>query len=95
MTSSCTEAEPAHWRGAATRAQVPAVLKGLLFGPNGRVMSPSHTRQRGRIYRYYMAREAIAGGLRDLRGDERASCRCRQRRQHAHDGGTSVTRGIS
>jgi site-specific DNA recombinase len=53
-------AEPAHRRGAATRAQVPAFLKGLIFGPNGRPMSPSHTRRRGRIYRYYVTREAIA-----------------------------------
>jgi hypothetical protein len=55
-------AEPAHRRGAATRAQVPALLKGLIFGPNGRPMSPSHTRRRGRIYRYYVSREAIADG---------------------------------
>jgi hypothetical protein len=55
-------AEPAHRRGAATRAQMPALLKGLIFGPNGRAMSPSHTRRRGRIYRYYVTREAIADG---------------------------------
>jgi site-specific DNA recombinase len=55
-------AEPAHRRGAATRAQVPALLKGIIFGPDGRPMSPSHTRRRGRIYRYYVAREAIAEG---------------------------------
>jgi DNA invertase Pin-like site-specific DNA recombinase len=55
-------AEPAHRRGAAARAQVPALLKGLIFGPNGRPMSPSHTRPRDRIYRYYVAREAIADG---------------------------------
>jgi site-specific DNA recombinase len=55
-------AEPPHRRGAATRAQVPALLKGLIHGPNGRPMSPSHTRRRGRIYRYYVAREAIADG---------------------------------
>ena len=55
-------AEPAHRRGAATRAQIPALLKGLIHGPNGRPMSPSHTRRRGRIYRYYVAREAIADG---------------------------------
>jgi DNA invertase Pin-like site-specific DNA recombinase len=55
-------AEPAHRRGAATRAEMPALLKGLIFGPNGRPMSPSHTRRRGRIYRYYVAREAIADG---------------------------------
>jgi DNA invertase Pin-like site-specific DNA recombinase len=55
-------AEPAHRRGAATRAQVPALLKGVIFGPNGRAMSPSHTRRRGRISRYYVTREAIADG---------------------------------
>jgi site-specific DNA recombinase len=55
-------AEPAHRRGAATRAQVPALLKGLIFGPNGRPMSPSHTRRRGRTYRYYVTREAISEG---------------------------------
>jgi site-specific DNA recombinase len=55
-------AEPAHRRAAATRAQMPALLKGLIFGPNSRAMSPSHTRRRGRIYRYYVTREAIAGG---------------------------------
>ena len=38
---------------------MPALLKSLIFGPNGRAMSPSHTRRRGRIYRYYVAREAI------------------------------------
>ena len=55
-------AEPAHRRGAVARAQLPALLKGLIFGPNGRPMSPSHTRRRGRIYRYYVSREAIADG---------------------------------
>jgi hypothetical protein len=55
-------AEPAHQRGAAARAQMPALLKGLIYGPNGRAMSPSHTRRRGRIYRYYVTREAIADG---------------------------------
>jgi site-specific DNA recombinase len=55
-------AEPAHRRGAATRAEIPALLKGLIYGPNGRPMSPSHTRRRGRIYTYYVTREAIADG---------------------------------
>jgi DNA invertase Pin-like site-specific DNA recombinase len=41
--------EPAHRRGAATRAQVPALLKGQIYGPDGRPMSPSHTQRRGRI----------------------------------------------
>jgi Recombinase zinc beta ribbon domain len=62
LKASCMEAEPAHRQGAATRAQMPALLKGLIYGPNGRAMSPSHTRRRGRIYRYYVSREAIADG---------------------------------
>ena len=49
-------------RGAATRAHAPALLKGLIHGPNGLAMSPSHTRRHGRIYRYYVTREAIANG---------------------------------
>jgi hypothetical protein len=60
--SHAVMAEPAHRRGAANRADVPVLLKGLIFGPNGRPMSPSHTRRRGRIYRYYVSREAIADG---------------------------------
>jgi DNA invertase Pin-like site-specific DNA recombinase len=55
-------AEPAHRRGAATRVQMPALLKGLIYSPNGRAMSPSHTRRRDRIYRYYVTREAIQDG---------------------------------
>jgi site-specific DNA recombinase len=50
-------AEPAHRRAAATRAQISALLKGLIFGPNGWPMSPSHTRRPGRIYRYYVTCE--------------------------------------
>ena len=38
------------------------LLKGLIFGPNGRAMSPSHTKRRGRVHRYYVTREAITEG---------------------------------
>jgi site-specific DNA recombinase len=31
----------------------PALLKGLIIGPDGKVMAPSHTRRRGRLYRFY------------------------------------------
>jgi hypothetical protein len=55
-------AEPTRQRAATTRAQVPMLLRGLIFGPNGRAMSPSHTTRRGRIHRYYVAREAITDG---------------------------------
>ena len=27
--------------------------KGLVFGPDGKAMTPSHTRRRGRLYRFY------------------------------------------
>jgi site-specific DNA recombinase len=34
-------AEPAHRRGVATRAEATALLKGLIFGPNGRPHPPA------------------------------------------------------
>jgi DNA invertase Pin-like site-specific DNA recombinase len=55
-------AEPTRQRAATSRAQAPMLLKGLIFGPNGRAMSPSHTKRRGRIHRYYVIREAITEG---------------------------------
>jgi site-specific DNA recombinase len=42
-------------RGCKTRAQTPALLKGLIFGPTGHAMAPTHTRRRGRLYRYYVS----------------------------------------
>src|SRR4051794_25559234 len=46
-------------RAAATRAQTPALLKGLIFGPTGCAMTPTHTRKAGRLYRYYMAADLL------------------------------------
>jgi site-specific DNA recombinase len=46
-------------RAAATRAQTPALLKGLIFGPTGCAMSPTHTRKGGRLYRYYVSTEVL------------------------------------
>jgi site-specific DNA recombinase len=48
-------------RASNTRAQTPALLKGLIYGPDGRAMSPSHTRKRGRLYRYYVSQAALKG----------------------------------
>ena len=48
-------------RGNAHRNQTPALLKGLLFGADGRAMSPTHTRRRGRLYRYYVSQSALKG----------------------------------
>jgi site-specific DNA recombinase len=46
-------AENCRRRGSHTRAATPALLKGLIFGPDGRAMAPSHTRKRGKLYRFY------------------------------------------
>ncbi|MFC7738925.1 recombinase family protein [Roseomonas sp. GCM10028921] len=39
--------ESPHTRGDATRNQTPALLKGLLYGADGRALSPTHTRRGG------------------------------------------------
>jgi hypothetical protein len=49
-------------RAARTRAQTPALLKGLIFGPTGCAMSPTHTRKGGRLYRYYVSRSVLKHG---------------------------------
>ncbi len=54
--------EPPRQRAARTRAQTPALLKGLIYGPDGRALSPSHTRKGGRLYRYYVSQTVTKGG---------------------------------
>jgi len=57
-------------RAARTRAETPALLKGLLFGPDGAAFSPTHTRKRpapakaggGRLYRYYVSQTVLKHG---------------------------------
>ena len=49
-------------RANGTRAQTPALLKGLIFAPGGHAMTPSHTRKNGKLYRYYVATDAIRQG---------------------------------
>jgi site-specific DNA recombinase len=49
-------------RAARTRARTPALLKGLLFGPDGAAMSPSHTCKGQKRYRYYVSQTVIANG---------------------------------
>src|SRR5919106_1358152 len=46
-------AQNCHRRASHTRAATPALLKGLIFGPDDRAMAPSHTRKRGKLYRFY------------------------------------------
>ena len=50
-------------RANITRAQTPALLKGLVFGADGRAMTPTHTRKRGRLYRYYAAAGLAKGEI--------------------------------
>jgi hypothetical protein len=57
-------------RAAHTRAQTPALLKGLIFGPTGRAMPPAHTRKGGKLYRYY--------GSTDMLKRDAASCTMRR-----------------
>jgi hypothetical protein len=46
-------------RAMHTRAQTPALLKGLIFGPTGRAMTPAHTRKDGKLYRYYVSTDVL------------------------------------
>ncbi|RBI82837.1 recombinase family protein, partial [Rhodosalinus halophilus] len=45
-----------------TRAETPALLKGLLFGPDGAAFSPTHTRKGDRLYRYYVSQTVLKHG---------------------------------
>ena len=49
-------------RAAHTRTDTPALLKGLLYGPDGAAFSPTHTRKRGRLYRYYVSQSVLKHG---------------------------------
>jgi site-specific DNA recombinase len=49
-------------RAANTRSDTPALLKGLLYGPDGAAFSPSHTRKGGRLYRYYVSQSVLKHG---------------------------------
>ena len=51
-------------RANQNRRQTPALLRGLIFGPNGRAMSPTHTQRRGRLYRYYVSQAVLKGSAR-------------------------------
>ena len=55
-------AESPRSRASKTRAQTPALLKGLIFAPNDVAMTPTHTRRNGKLYRYYVAMTVIKVG---------------------------------
>jgi DNA invertase Pin-like site-specific DNA recombinase len=49
-------------RSSKNRAQTPALLRGLIFGPTGHAMVPTHTRKSGRLYRYYVSTAVLKQG---------------------------------
>ena len=49
-------------RAANTRSDTPALLKGLIYGPDGAAFSPTHTRKGGRLYRYYVSQSVLKHG---------------------------------
>ena len=55
-------AENVRTRSANTRAQTPALLRALIFGPTGAAMSPTHTRKGNRLYRYYVSQDVLKRG---------------------------------
>ncbi|WP_436643979.1 recombinase family protein [Microbaculum sp. FT89] len=48
-------------RANKNRAQTPALLKGLIYSACGQAMTPTHTRRRGRLYRYYVSTRVLKG----------------------------------
>ena len=53
-------------RANRSRCQTPALLRGLIFGSDGRAMSPTHTRgKRGQQYRYYVSQSVLKGSAVD------------------------------
>jgi DNA invertase Pin-like site-specific DNA recombinase len=48
-------------RAAQNRQYAPALLKGLIFGIDGRAMSPTHAVKNGRRYCYYVAQRVLKG----------------------------------
>ncbi|SMG66872.1 resolvase domain-containing protein [methanotrophic bacterial endosymbiont of Bathymodiolus sp.] len=52
-------------RAADVRRQTPAPLKGLLFGPNGKAMTPTHTKRGDKKYRYYVTHTAQKRGYEE------------------------------
>ena len=58
-------------RANRNRARTPALLKGLIFGATGCAMTPTHTRRRGRLYRYHVCAKVLQGNV--VKGDTTTS----------------------
>jgi DNA invertase Pin-like site-specific DNA recombinase len=53
-------------RAAQNRQHAPALLKGLLFGIDGRPLSPTHCVKRGKQYRYYVSQTVLRHAATDI-----------------------------
>ena len=49
-------------RARRSSATTPALLRGIIYGPEGRAMSPSHSRRGNKLYRYYVSQLALKRG---------------------------------
>jgi site-specific DNA recombinase len=49
-------------RANNARSETPALLRGLLFGPDGAASSPTHKRKGDRLYRYYVSQAVLKHG---------------------------------
>ena len=49
-------------RAMHTRAKTPALLKGLIYGPDGAAFSPTHSKKQSRLYRYYVSQTVLKHG---------------------------------
>jgi hypothetical protein len=54
-------------RAAQNRQHAPALLKGLIFGVDGRALSPTQCVKNSRLYRYHVAQRVLKG---DAPGDD-------------------------
>lgn len=54
-------------RASQTRSPSAALLRGLLFGVDGRALSPTHSRKKGKLYRYYVSQAILQGEANDAR----------------------------
>lgn len=64
-----------HARSSNSRMQTPAPLKGLIFTDTGAAMTPTATKKRGKLYRYYVSMDVIKNSTTegDSGGDQAPS----------------------
>ena len=65
-----------HAWSSNSRMQTPAPLKGLIFTDTGAAMTPTATKKRGKLYRYYVSMDVIKNRTtEDDNGDDQAPTR--------------------